>query len=220
MKLFIDSADPQEIKAAWDWGIIEGVTTNPSLAAKVGKPYSEVVMKILDIIDGESYLNLEVIATDFEGIVHQAKRLSEIDSRVVVKIPCTWEGVRATHRLSSEGVLINMTLVFSPAQALLAAKAGAFFVSPFVGRLDDKKKGDGNAVVAEIINIFDNYEFKSNVLYSSVRDVKHVEDAALLGSDFATVPFSVLSEMVQHPLTDKGLEKFLTDWDKAGLTLP
>ncbi|MCA9379167.1 fructose-6-phosphate aldolase [Candidatus Dojkabacteria bacterium] len=219
MKLFIDSADSQEIKTAWDWGIIDGVTTNPSLAAKAGRPYSEVALQILDILGQDTYLSLEVIATDVDGIMQQAKQLSSMDSRVVVKIPCTQAGVQATHRLSGEGTLVNMTLVFSPAQALLAAKAGAFFVSPFVGRLDDAQEGSGNNTVAEIINIFDNYDFASQVLYSSVRDVRHVEDAAILGADIATVPFKVLQKLVEHPLTDKGLDKFLADWDKAGLTL-
>jgi transaldolase len=220
MQLFIDSADPNEIKTAWDWGIIDGVTTNPSLASKVGKPYPEIIQEILGIVDENTSVSLEVIATDYEGMLEQARKLASIDERVVVKLPCTTAGLQATKELGKEGILVNMTLVFSPAQALLAAKAGAFYISPFVGRLDDIEEHSGDDTLEEILTIMDNYDFESAVLYSSVRDVAHVQHAARVGADAATVPFDVLGKLVQHSLTDAGLTKFLADWEASGLSLP
>ncbi len=220
MELFIDSADPNEIRTAWDWGIISGVTTNPTLAARTGKPYRDTVQEILSILDEDGILNLEVVATDYAKILTEARALAEIDERVVVKVPCTQDGIKACAKLSASGILVNVTLVFSPVQALLAAQAGAFYVSPFVGRLDDVESSAGDEVVAKILDIYDNYDFETEVLYASVRDVQHVEDAALLGADIATVPFDILGQLVKHPLTDKGLEKFLSDWKEAKLELP
>jgi transaldolase len=220
MELFIDSADPEEIRTAWNWGIISGVTTNPSLAAKTGLSYRELVTKILEILGEDGVLNLEVVATDYEGMVSEGKALAAIDERIIVKVPCTQEGIKACAKLSSEGILVNVTLIFSANQALLAAKAGAFIVSPFVGRLDDIEAGSGDDVVAKIMGIYENYEFETQVLHASVRDPQHVENAALLGADIATVPFNVLEELIKHPLTDKGLEKFMSDWKEAGLELP
>ncbi len=219
MQLFIDSANPEEIREAWDWGIIDGVTTNPTLAAKVGKPYAEIVKEILEIaIDG--VVNLEVIATDYAGMVEQAEALAKIDERIVVKLPCTQDGIKACAKLAGMGVFVNITLVFSVNQALLAAKAGAVYVSPFVGRLDDMEANAGDKLVEDIRTVYDNYDFDTEILYASVRDPQHVADAALIGADVATVPFAILKQLVQHPLTDKGLDQFLADWKSSGLSLP
>lgn len=220
MQLFIDSADPKEIATAWDWGIIDGVTTNPSLAAKIGTPYPEIVEKILDILDPDSTLSLEVTATDYEGIVSQGKALADLDERIVVKVPCTAAGIKATHKLSSQGILVNVTLVFSARQALLAAKAGAFYVSPFAGRLEDIESEADDRVIQRIVDIYDKYQYHTQILYASVRTVQHVEMAAIYGVDITTCPFPILQSLVEHPLTDKGLEKFLADWRESGLQLP
>lgn len=220
MDLFIDSANPEEVRTAWDWGIINGVTTNPTLAAKAGLPYRDLVGEILSIMDEDGVLNLEVVATEYTKMITEARALAEIDNRVVVKIPCTQDGIKACHKLSSSGILVNITLVFSATQALLAAKAGAFYVSPFVGRLDDIEANAGDDVVAKILEIYQNYEYETQVLYASVRDVEHVENAALLGADVATVPFEILQKLIHHPLTDKGLATFMEDWQKSGLQLP
>jgi transaldolase len=219
MQLFIDSADPKEIREAWGWGIIDGVTTNPSLAAKVGKPYTDIVKEILEVAN-DGVVNLEVVATDYQGMVDQAETLSKMDERIVVKLPCTQDGIKATAKLAGMGVFVNVTLVFSVTQALLAAKAGAVYVSPFVGRLDDVDPNSGDTLVEDIRTMYDNYDFDTEILYASVRDAKHVADAALIGADVATVPFEILKQLVQHPLTDKGLSKFLEDWNASGLTLP
>lgn len=220
MQIFIDSADPEEIRTAWSWGIIDGVTTNPSLAVKVGKPYREIVHEILDIIDEDSTVSLEVVATDYEGMLEQGRRLSAIDDRIVVKIPCTADGLKASKALTAEGVLVNMTLVFSPAQALAAAKTGAFYISPFVGRINDIEDGAGFDAVERIVETIFNYDFHTQILYASVRNVDYVEHAAKIGADIATVPFAVLQKIVKHPLTDTGLSKFLEDWKNSGLELP
>lgn len=222
MQIFIDSADPNEIREAYSWGIIDGVTTNPTLAAKAGRPYREIVDDILSIIGPENTISLETVATDVDEMIAEGEKLAAMDSaneRIVVKVPATLAGITATKRLSEKGIKVNVTLVFSPTQALLAAKAGAYFVSPFVDRLDDIDPGTGNLLVKDIRDIYDNFNFESQVLYASVRSVDKVADAALIGADIATVPFKILRELSSHPLTDKGVEMFLDDWKKSGLSL-
>ena len=218
MKLFIDSADPSEIKEALSWGYADGVTTNPSLAAKVGRPYSEIVQEILSLVTGD--VSLETIATNAETIINEAYSLCELGEQVVVKIPCTSDGYKAASTLSDEGIRINMTLCFSVNQALLAAKVGAKYVSPFIGRIDDISDHGGDNLIADIRTVYDNYGFKTQILAASVRDKEHVARAALLGADAATVPFNVLKALHHHKLTDSGLEKFLDDWQTSGLELP
>lgn len=218
MQLFIDSADPKEIKQAYEWGFLDGVTTNPSLAAKVGRPYKEIVEEILSIVTGP--VSLETIATDFEGMVKEARSLAGIKDNVYAKIPCTMEGFAATKKLASEGIKVNMTLCFSVNQALLAAKSGAGFISPFLGRVDDVLDGGGSELLSSIRAVYDNYDFQTKILAASIRDSAHVAIAAELGADIATVPFKVLSDLHKHPLTDTGLKKFLADWEKSGLKLP
>lgn len=218
MQLFIDSADPKEIKEAHSWGFLDGVTTNPSLAAKVGRPYNEIVKEILDIVDGP--VSLETIATDLDGMLKEARALAKIKDNVYAKIPCTLEGFAATKKLAAEGIKVNMTLCFSVNQALLAAKSGAAYISPFLGRVDDIQDGAGTELLADIRTVYDNYDFETKILAASIRDTAHVAIAAELGADIATVPFKVLRDMVQHPQTDTGLKKFLDDWEKSGLKLP
>jgi transaldolase len=218
MKLFIDSADPKEIQTAWDWGFIDGVTTNPSLAAGTGLPYQKIIERIFAIVDGP--VNLEVIATDFDGMIAQAEALHALNPNVVVKLPCTAAGLKAAKRLRLYQIKTNITLVFSEAQALLAAKVGATYVSPFLGRLDDLGLHFGDELIARIVKIYRNYDFETQILDASIRDVEHVTRSALLGADVATVPFTVLEQLVDHKLTTQGLEKFLSDWKKSGLKLP
>lgn len=218
MKIFIDSADPQQIKTAWDWGIIDGVTTNPSLAAKVGRPYPEIVREILEIVDGP--VSLEVIATEYNEMLEQARSLSKLHDNVVVKIPCTTDGIRAVRMLTEEGIKTNVTLVFSESQALLAAKVGATYCSPFLGRVDDISDHGGDKLVERIRQIYDNYDFEIQILAASIRDVSHAEGMAVIGVDVSTIPFSIIEKMVEHKLTASGLKKFLEDWDEAGLELP
>lgn len=220
MQIFIDSADPEQIRQAYSWGIVDGVTTNPSLAAKNDEPYAEEIRQILEIIDTDSTISLEVTATDVEGMVEQGKRLASIDERVIVKIPCTWPGIKATQLLALEEILVNITLVFNVSQALLAAKAGAFYISPFVGRLNDQETGLGYKTVENIITMLDTQGFASQLLYASVRGIDYVEHAAEIGADIATVPFQVLEKLVHHNKTDEGLAKFLKDWEDANLQLP
>jgi transaldolase len=215
MKLFIDTANLEEIREAASWGIIDGVTTNPSLVAKeLGgkKSFREIVEEICRMIDGP--VSAEVTNLDTDGMVKEARELAAIHENVVIKIPMTIEGIKAVQQLSSEGIRTNVTLVFSASQAMLAAKAGASFVSPFVGRIDDRS-GDGMEVVAEILEIFANYGFETEVIVASVRHPRHVLEAALLGADIATVPFAVLKKLFEHPLTDLGLEVFLADWERG-----
>lgn len=223
MLLFIDSADPTEIKTAWDWGIIDGVTTNPSLAAKSeaarsGKSYKEIVSEILSIVDGP--VSLETIATDYDGILKEARALHKLSKNVIVKIPCTQDGFKATKALSAEKIRVNMTLCFSVNQALLAAKVGAYYVSPFIGRLDDIQDDLGDQLIEDIVQVYQNYNFETKILDASIRDTEHVARSAEMGADIATVPLKVLSELHKHPLTDKGLESFLADWKTSGLELP
>jgi len=212
VKVFLDTAFVEEIKAAKEWGILDGVTTNPTLVAKTGKGFMEVVQDILSMVDGP--VSLEVVAQDAQGMVKQARQLRSLGEQVVVKIPATQEGIKAVKILSQEGVPTNVTLVFQPLQALLAAKAGATYVSPFVGRLEDIGH-DAMDLVFDIKHIFDNYGFETQIIVASVRHPKHVLDAARMGANICTVPFKVMEQLFKHALTDKGLELFLADWSKV-----
>ncbi len=212
MKFFIDTADINEIKAALEIGIIDGVTTNPSLIAKTGKDFKTVVDEICAVVDGP--ISVEAISMDAEGLIKEARELSKVNKNIVVKIPMTEEGLKAVKKVSQEGIHTNVTLVFSPTQAILAAKAGATYISPFVGRLDDISH-IGMDIVGQIVTIYDNYDFSTEVIVASVRNPLHVVEAALLGADVSTIPFSVIKQLVKHPLTDIGIEKFLSDWKKV-----
>lgn len=212
MQFFIDTADIGEIKKALSMGLCDGVTTNPSLVAKTGRKFSEVLKEITEIVPGP--VSAEVTATDAAGMLEEARRYAKVADNVVVKVPLLTEGLRAVRELTGEGIRTNVTLCFSPVQALLAAKAGATYVSPFVGRLDDISE-DGMAVIAQIVEIFQNYDFATKVLVASVRHPVHVLQAARIGADVATIPFSVIEQLAKHPLTDSGLRKFLADWEKV-----
>jgi transaldolase len=212
MKIFIDSGNLKEIEALVPLGIIDGITTNPSLLAKEPGDYKEILKRICQIVKGPT--SAEVVATDFEGMIRQGRDLAAIDEHIVVKVPFTREGVRACKTLSSEGLRVNVTLIFSPTQALLAAKVGATFVSPFVGRLDDIATS-GMGLIAEIVEIFANYKFSTEVLVASTRGPMHIVEAARMGADICTCPAAVIDSLFKHPLTDIGLEKFLKDWEKA-----
>ncbi|MCI0408219.1 MAG: fructose-6-phosphate aldolase [Acidobacteria bacterium] len=211
MKFFIDTANIQEIKKSASWGILDGVTTNPSLAAKEGKDFIELLKEICAVVPGP--VSAEVVSTTTEEMVKEGRELSRIAKNITVKIPCIAAGIPAIKALSSEGIPINTTLIFSSTQALIAAKAGATYVSPFVGRLDDISFV-GMDVVRQIRTIFDNYNFPTQILAASIRNPVHVVEAALAGSDVATMPFAVIEALVKHPLTDVGLKKFLDDWQK------
>jgi transaldolase len=212
MKFFIDTANIDEIKEAHSMGMVDGVTTNPSLIAKEGRDFEEIIKEICDIVDGP--ISAEVISLDADGMVSEARNLAKIHSNIVVKIPMTIDGMKATRRLSEEGIKTNVTLVFSPLQALMAAKAGATYVSPFVGRLDDLSQ-EGMLLVEQIVEIYSNYAFETEIIVASVRNPLHVLDSAIMGADIATIPFSVLAKLAAHPLTDKGIKAFLDDWNKA-----
>jgi transaldolase len=212
MKFFIDTANIAEIKEGISLGMVDGVTTNPSLVAKENRKFEEVVKEILKIVEGP--VSLEVISLEAKGMVTEAKKLAKYGKQVVVKIPMTTEGLKATKMLAEEGIPVNQTLVFSPLQALMAAKAGAAYVSPFVGRLDDIAH-DGMEICEQIIQIFDNYEFSTEVIVASIRHPRHVLAAAMMGADIATIPFKVITQLAQHPLTDKGISMFLEDWKKV-----
>ncbi len=212
MKFFIDTANIEEIKEAASYGLLDGVTTNPSLVAKEGKNFRELLDEIIKIVDGP--ISAEVVSTDYDGIMKEAHELAKIHKNIVVKVPLIKEGIKAVKSLSDEGINTNVTLCFSPSQALLAAKAGATYISPFVGRLDDISH-DGMALVQQIIQIYENYNFKTQVLVASVRHPLHLVDAALMGAHVATMPFDVIEKLFKHPLTDLGLEKFLSDWKKS-----
>jgi transaldolase len=212
MDFFIDTANLDEIKDANGLGLVDGVTTNPTLISKEGRDFMELVSEICAIVDGP--VNLEVVGTDEKGMVKEARELAKIHPNVVVKIPMTPDGLKAVRRLSGEGIRTNVTLVFSPVQALLAAKAGANFISPFIGRLDDIAHR-GMDLVEQMLTIIDNYEFESEVIVASIRHPLHVLEAALTGADIATIPYKVLKQLTQHPLTDIGLERFLADWRKV-----
>ena len=216
MKFFVDTADVKDISELSEAGLVDGVTTNPSLIMKSGRPYKEVTKEICDIVDGP--VSAEVTATDFKGMMREADSLSEIADNIAIKVPLTMDGLKACKAITSSGRLVNVTLCFSANQALLAAKAGATFISPFVGRLDDMAI-DGMDLIAEIRTIYDNYGFDTEILAASIRTVNHVKQAAMIGADVATVPPAVLRALVKHPLTDKGLEAFLADWKKTGQTI-
>jgi transaldolase len=212
MKFFIDTANVDEIKEAHSMGMVDGVTTNPSLIAKEGRVFEDVIKEICEIVDGP--ISAEVISLEAEGMVAEARELAKINPNVVIKVPMTVDGLKATRTLAQENIRTNVTLVFSPLQALMAAKAGASYVSPFVGRLDDLSQ-DGMQLIEQIVEIFANYAYDTEIIVASVRNPLHVLDAALAGADIATIPFSVLSKLASHPLTDKGIKAFLADWDKA-----
>jgi transaldolase len=212
MKFFIDTANIDEIKEANDMGMVDGVTTNPSLIAKEGRDFKEIIKDICAIVDGP--ISAEVICLEEAGMVKEARELAAIHKNIVVKIPMTVDGLKAVRTLSREGIGTNVTLVFSPLQALMAAKAGATYVSPFIGRLDDLSQ-DGLVLVDQIVTIYENYDYETEVIVASVRNPLHVLESALMGADIATIPFNVLSKLAGHPLTDKGIAAFLADWEKA-----
>lgn len=212
MKFFLDTALISEIKHALDMGMLDGVTTNPSLVAKTGKPFREVIDEILAVVHGP--VSLEVTAIDAAGMIKEGRKLRKLGKQVVVKAPLTPEGLKATKVLSGEGTPVNVTLCFNATQALMAAKAGASYISPFVGRLDDRGQ-EGMEVVGEIKQIYENYGYKTEILVASVRHPLHVRDAAMLGAHVCTVPMKIMEDMVKHPLTDSGLETFLKDWQKV-----
>jgi transaldolase len=212
MKIFIDTANINEIREVYSWGVIDGVTTNPSLVAKEGKDFRKVIDEICSIVDGP--ISAEAVSMDSDGMIKEARELSKIHKNIVVKIPMTKEGLKAVKRVSSEKIKTNMTLIFSPNQALLAAKAGATYVSPFVGRLDDISHV-GMDLVGQIVEIFDNFAFETEVIVASIRNPLHVVEAAMMGAHVATIPFNVLEQMLKHPLTDIGIKKFLEDWEKV-----
>lgn len=210
MKFFIDTANIDEIREAGRMGMVDGVTTNPSLVAKEGRDFEEVLREICELVDGP--VSAEVIAVDAEGMLKEARHLADFHKNIVVKIPMTVEGLKAVRTLSEEGIKTNVTLIFSPLQALMAAKAGAAYVSPFVGRLDDLSQ-DGMVLVDQIVSIYENYEFETEIIVASVRNPLHVLESALMGAHIATIPFKVLSNLAAHPMTDKGLQAFLDDWE-------
>ena len=212
MKFFIDTANVEEIRAGIRLGMVDGVTTNPSLVAKEKRGFDAVIQDILDLVDGP--VSLEVVSLEAEGMVREARKLAKLGTQVVIKVPMTEEGLKATRMLVNDGIRVNQTLVFSPLQALMAAKAGAAYVSPFVGRLDDIAH-DGMELVDQILTIYGNYGYETEVIVASVRHPGHVLEAALMGADIATIPFKVIAQMAKHPLTDRGIEAFLADWKKV-----
>lgn len=211
MKIFIDTADIAEIKEALSLGVLDGVTTNPSLVAKTGKPFETCIKEILEAVPGP--VSVEVLAVEHDAMVAEARKYAAWADNVVVKVPIIKEGLKAIKTLSQEGIKVNVTLCFSPMQALLAAKAGATYISPFVGRLDDISQ-DGMELIQQIVDIYANYAFDTEVLVASVRNPMHVVQAALMGADVATIPLKVIDQLLKHPLTDIGLKQFLADWEK------
>lgn len=212
MQIFLDTANLDELRKGADWGIVDGVTTNPSLIAKEGIPIAEQIKRICDIVDGD--ISAEVVATDHEAMVAEARELAKIHKNIVVKVPLTRDGIKTTAKLSKEGIRFNVTLCFSPSQALLAAKAGAYIISPFVGRLDDLSQ-EGMELIRQIVSIYKIHGYPTKVLAASLRSPLHVSQSALAGAHIGTLPFKVLDMMFNHPLTDKGLEQFLKDHAKA-----
>ena len=212
MKFFLDTANLDEIKKGASWGIVDGVTTNPTLIAKEGRAIADQIRMICDIVDGD--ISAEVVSTEASAMIKEGRELARLHRNVVVKCPLTREGIKATSGLSKEGIRVNVTLCFTPAQALLAAKAGAYIISPFVGRLDDIGQ-NGMDLIRSVAAIYRNYGFKTQILAASMRSPTHIIDAALAGSHIATMPFKVLDMLFNHPLTDKGLEMFLKDWAKV-----
>jgi transaldolase len=212
MKFFIDTANIEEIREGLNLGMVDGVTTNPSLIAKEKKGFDLVVKEILEAVKGP--VSLEVISLEAKAMFAEGKKLAGLGNNVVIKVPLCTEGLKATKMFADAGIDVNQTLIFSPLQALMAAKAGARYVSPFVGRLDDIAH-DGMELVEQILTIFDNYEYETEVIVASIRHPRHVLDAALMGADIATIPFKVITQLAQHPLTDKGIQMFLEDWKKV-----
>lgn len=213
MKFFLDTADIDEIKKLNSVGLVDGVTTNPSIIAKSGKNFFDVIKQITDVVSGP--VSAEVTAIDSEGMISEGLELSKIATNVVVKVPLTMDGLKACKELSDRGIMVNVTLCFSANQALLAAKSGATFISPFVGRLEDVGQ-DGMGLIQDILDIYEHYGFKTEVLVASVRNTSHVHQSALLGAHIVTAPPSIIEQLSQHPLTEKGLESFLSDWKKTG----
>lgn len=211
MKFFIDTANLEEIKKGVEMGMVDGVTTNPSLIARESKPFEVIIAEICKIVDGP--VSAEVVSLEAEGMLSEARKLAKLAENIVIKIPMIVEGLKAVKKLTAEGIKTNVTLVFSAAQALLAAKAGASYVSPFVGRLDDIGN-PGMDLISDIVTIYDNYGYQSEIIVASVRSPQHVLDAALIGADIATIPFKVIAQLAKHPLTDIGIEQFLADWEK------
>ena len=212
MKFFIDTADVNEIREAHSLGLVDGVTTNPSLIAKSGRKFADVIKEIVSIVDGP--ISAEVISLEHDGMISEALELAKIHSNIVIKLPMCPEGLKATKTLTEKGIKTNVTLIFTAMQALLAAKAGATYVSPFVGRLDDISQ-NGMGIIEEIRTIFDNYGYHAEIIVASIRNPVHVLDSALIGADVATIPYSVMMQLSKHPLTDAGIKKFLEDWEKV-----
>ncbi len=211
MKFFIDTANIEEIQKGVEMGMVDGVTTNPSLIARENKPFEEIITEICKMVDGP--VSAEVVSLEADGMISEAKELVKIADNIVIKIPMIVEGLKAVKQLTAEGIKTNVTLVFSSAQALLAAKAGATFVSPFVGRIDDIGT-PGMDLISDIVTVYDNYGYQSEIIVASIRSPQHVMDAALIGADISTIPFKVIAQLAKHPLTDIGIEQFLADWEK------
>ena len=211
MKFFIDTANVDEIRDAHAMGMVDGVTTNPTLIAKSGRDFREVIAEICEIVDGP--VSAEAVSLDAEGMIAEGRDLAKIHKNIVVKIPMTIDGLKAVGVLATEGIATNVTLVFSAVQALMAAKAGATYVSPFVGRLDDLSS-DGMEIIEQIVTIFDNYGFQTEIIVASIRSPLHVFESAMIGADIATIPYDVIGKLASHPLTDKGIQAFLADWEK------
>jgi transaldolase len=214
MMIFLDTGNTKEIKEAASWGVLDGITTNPSLVAKEGRSFKDLLKEICSIVDGP--ISAEVVSVEADAMVKEGKDLAAIHKNIVVKVPLIPEGLKACKTLTSQGIRVNVTLCFSPNQALLAAKAGAWCVSPFIGRLDDISH-NGMELIRDIVTIFRNYQYKTKVLVASVRHPQHVVEAAKIGGDICTMPITVFKQLVQHPLTDIGLKKFLADWDKQNV---
>ena len=214
MMIFLDTGNTKEIKEAASWGVLDGITTNPSLVAKEGRSFKDLLKEICSIVDGP--ISAEVVSIEADAMVKEGKDLASIHKNIVVKVPLIPEGLKACKTLTSQGIRVNVTLCFSPNQALLAAKAGAWCVSPFIGRLDDISQ-NGMELIRDIVTIFRNYQYKTKVLVASVRGPQHVVEAAKIGGDICTMPFTVFKQLVQHPLTDIGLKKFLSDWEKQNI---
>jgi transaldolase len=214
MMIFLDTGNTKEIKEAASWGVLDGITTNPSLVAKEGRSFKDLLREICSIVDGP--ISAEVVSVEADAMVKEGKDLASVHKNIVVKVPLIPEGLKACKTLSSQGIRVNVTLCFSPNQALLAAKAGAWCVSPFIGRLDDISQ-NGMELIRDIVMIFRNYQYKTKVLVASVRHPQHVVEAAKIGGDICTMPFTVFKQLVQHPLTDSGLKKFLADWEKQNV---
>jgi transaldolase len=217
MKFFVDTADVGEIRDLAETGLVDGVTTNPSLVLKANRPYSEILKEVCEVVPGP--VSAEVVATDLDGMLKEGRALAKIASNIVIKVPMTWDGMKACRVFRSEGTMVNVTLCFSANQALVAAKAGANFISPFIGRLDDINL-DGMELIQDIRTIYDNYpDLHTEILAASIRSPNHVKEAAMIGADVATCPASVIKSLVNHPLTDKGLAQFVADWKKTGQSI-